>query len=1319
MRCFARSDTTTRSARPYGRADSSTRASARWALAATLGAIVLLALPAAASADVGFRDFSYGTSTSAPTAEKPQSKLWFNDGLWWGSMYNKLTGRFEIYKLSSSSQAWSAIGEAIDERENTRSDTLWDGEKLYVVSAGTSRTNTAHGARLLRYGYDSATKDYSLDPGFPVTLTSTGMDEITIEKDSAGKLWVAYTQGSNVYLNHSTTDDLAWRTPYVMPSPGATNLLEEDEAGIVRYDDKLGVMWSNQADNVMYFASHTTGDPDDQWQANPALKGKPGEKLADNHLNLKGLDSDPAGQVFAAAKTSLTGTTDSLINVLTLKNGTWSRSSFGTVSQQHTRAIVQVDPGERQLYVFASTPCCSGGKIYYKQSKLDSIAFPTNLGAPFIDSSLDTKLNNPTSTNENMTAASGGLVLASDDGTRRYQHNVIEPGEGAPDTILDTGPSGTVEAPSASFTFSANEVDTTFECRLDGGAWAPCSSPKGFSGLRDGEHTFQVRARTERGADPTAASRTWTVDTTTTTTSHASIADSYVDGNLATKNYGAATKLSVDGSPRQESYLRFGVGALPGPVVEAKLRVYANGGTVDGPAVYATDGSWTEGGLNFNNRPAATSAARDDKGNIPDGSFVDYDVTPFVTGAGTFDFKLAGTSSDGMDVSSREATSNRPQLLVKSWTTPPDTTIDSWPSDPSKSSSPSFTFSSDKPGTTFECRLDGGAFAPCASPKGYDGLADGGHDFEARAVDSNGQVDPTPANHSWSIDTTAPPAPELTDPADGVITRDSTVTVAGTADPGATVEMLDGSSSHGTTTADAGGDWTQTLDELPDGAHELAATASDAAGNTSPRSAPRTIHVDTTAPRTSVDSGPSARTASSSAIVSFSADDPNATFRCSLDGAEPTPCTSPQELTGLPEGEHTFEVSASDAAGNSESTPATRSWTVDTTEPAVSSVRPADGATGAGPQTDVEATFSEEIDPSTLTTTTFTLVGEGDSTPISASVRRDAGGSKAILAPETRLEDDTTYVATLTSGADGIKDLTGNALAADHSWSFATAADNTPETTIDSGPSGVVGSDSAELGFSADVSGSTFECRLDGGAFEPCSSPQGYASLADGSHTFAVRAIGLGGTPDPTPASRTWTVEMVLFDDGFESGDFAAWSLMRKGGDGTATVQGTTVNAGSQAARLSATANTGSYAYARKELPSAETDVSVSASVRVEQEGLSGGNVPLLRLYDAAGTRVVNLYRQNASGGLVRVTHGSTTSSTPGRLPLNTWARVRVHAVTAGPGAGTFEVFLDGTEVYRTTTATLPAAGLKTLQVGNDTARQPFILLADDVLTRR
>jgi hypothetical protein len=81
-----------------------------------------------------------------------------------------------------------------------------------------------------------------------------------------------------------------------------------------------------------------------------------------------------------------------------------------------------------------------------------------------------------------------------------------------------------------------------------------------------------------------------------------------------------------------------------------------------------------------------------------------------------------------------------------------------------------------------------------------------------------------------------------------------------------------------------------------------------------------------------------------------------------------------------------------------------------------------------------------------------------------------------------------------------------------------------PETTIDSGPPSPTGSTSASFGFSSSETDSTFECRLDGGIWVPCSSPQAYDGLGNGPHVFAVRAVDAFG-PDLSEATSSFAVE--------------------------------------------------------------------------------------------------------------------------------------------------------------------------------------------------
>jgi hypothetical protein len=81
-----------------------------------------------------------------------------------------------------------------------------------------------------------------------------------------------------------------------------------------------------------------------------------------------------------------------------------------------------------------------------------------------------------------------------------------------------------------------------------------------------------------------------------------------------------------------------------------------------------------------------------------------------------------------------------------------------------------------------------------------------------------------------------------------------------------------------------------------------------------------------------------------------------------------------------------------------------------------------------------------------------------------------------------------------------------------------------PDTTITVGPSGTVPPPNALVEFTSTEAGSSFTCRLDGGAFTPCTSPRLLTALGAGSHTFEVRAMDAVGNTDPSPARRTFTV---------------------------------------------------------------------------------------------------------------------------------------------------------------------------------------------------
>jgi hypothetical protein len=519
----------------------------------------------------------------------------------------------------------------------------------------------------------------------------------------------------------------------------------------------------------------------------------------------------------------------------------------------------------------------------------------------------------------------------------------------APDTTIGSGPPTPTNQTSATFTFSASEPGSSFECSLDGALFTVCTSPQSYTGLSAGSHTFRVRATDPGGnSDASPAAYSWTVDQaapeTTITAGPADPSSATGAGfSFASSEAGSTFQCSLDGAafaPCTSPQAYSGLSAGPhGFQVKA---TDAAGNTDPSPAAYswtvdlgAPETTVTSGPANPSNSGAASfSFSSSEAGStfqcsLDGGAFVACASPQAYTGLaeGAHSFQVKATDPAGNVDASPAAYGWTVDLNA------PETTITSGPGDPSNSSGASFSFASSEAGSTFQCSLDGGAFVACASPQAYTGLAEGGHSFQVKATDPVGNTDGSPATRGWTVDLSPPGAPLLTAPSDGSVTTSSTVTVEGTADPGTSVEVFDGSSSRGQATMDGAGNWTKTLSGVADGLHTYTAKATDPAGNTSAVSNAHAVTVDTSAPDTTIASGPATPTNQTSASFSFSADEAGSSFECSLDGGAFVGCTSPQAYAGLAEGAHSFQVRATDPVGNSDATPAARSWTVDVTLP--------------------------------------------------------------------------------------------------------------------------------------------------------------------------------------------------------------------------------------------------------------------------------------------------------------------------------------------------------------------------------------------------
>jgi hypothetical protein len=201
----------------------------------------------------------------------------------------------------------------------------------------------------------------------------------------------------------------------------------------------------------------------------------------------------------------------------------------------------------------------------------------------------------------------------------------------------------------------------------------------------------------------------------------------------------------------------------------------------------------------------------------------------------------------------------------------------------------------------------------------------------------------------------------------------------------------------------------------------------------------------------------------------------------------------------LEDGAYTFSARATDGV-ELVGPVVSRSWTVDTQPPDTS-------ISGGG--------------PTGATSSNSPTFGFTSSEPNSTfACKLDEGGSEACNSGSkayTSLTDGEHTFRVRATDATALTDPTE----AVRTWTIDTV---TPDTSISSGPSGDTTSTTATFSFSASEAGTTFECKLDAGAWESCTSDKTYSGLGTGPHTFLVRATDAAGNADQSEAVRSWTV---------------------------------------------------------------------------------------------------------------------------------------------------------------------------------------------------
>ncbi len=296
--------------------------------------------------------------------------------------------------------------------------------------------------------------------------------------------------------------------------------------------------------------------------------------------------------------------------------------------------------------------------------------------------------------------------------------------------------------------------------------------------------------------------------------------------------------------------------------------------------------------------------------------------------------------------------------------------------------------------------------------------------------------------------------------------------------------------------------------EPGDDTDNSAADFSEVTPNPRPNGTP-IVESDCVPPDTIIGDRPPAVSNSTSAAFTFSSTPVGATFQCKLDANAPEACNSGSKAYPGPlsQGSHTFTVTASNADGP-DPTPATYMWNVDSIPP--------DTTITGGP---ADASTTNDNDPSFGFSGT---VGDVDH----FECKRDAEPAFATCtSPKayTDLADSSHTFSVRACDAAGNCDQTP----ATRTWTIDTAA---PNAVITSGPAdgSTTNDNDPSFGFEGSPPGDVhhFECKRDAEvSYVTCTSPKAYTDLADTAHTFSVRACDAVGNCDPTPATRSWTID--------------------------------------------------------------------------------------------------------------------------------------------------------------------------------------------------
>ena len=273
-----------------------------------------------------------------PTADKPQSKLWYSYGSWWACLPTR-DGN-QIWKRSPA--GW-AQADGVDSPLRGlfgHGDVYAEHDGVHIVLV------SPQAMTVVALCYDNQRDGYvQVSP--PIvwpTPSDTSIETATITKDQTGRLWVAYDANQSVRVRVSKDrTGVLWTDPIVL----GHGISDDDICSIAHLGNGIGVIWSNQNDDSISFRCHRNGRPPNTWDPKEIVAQ--GGKTADDHLNCAVTED---GTLYVATKTSLDTPGRPLLSLRERRpNGGWRSHAYAplTANQEPSRPIVMASHSLKRL----------------------------------------------------------------------------------------------------------------------------------------------------------------------------------------------------------------------------------------------------------------------------------------------------------------------------------------------------------------------------------------------------------------------------------------------------------------------------------------------------------------------------------------------------------------------------------------------------------------------------------------------------------------------------------------------------------------------------------------------------------------------------------------------------------------------------------------------------------------------------------------------------------------------------------------------------------------------------------------------------------